>query len=149
MGWKILNLSEASILGLHAASLLAAGEERLTTGEIASVLSASEAHLSKVLQRMTKAGLLRSARGPGGGFTLNKPAEEISLLDVYEAMEGPLKPQDCLLEARVCAGNNCLFGSSLARMNAQFEDYLRQTTLARVKDVIGDGRHAEKDSRDR
>jgi hypothetical protein len=34
-------------------------------------------------------------------------------------------------------------------MNAQFEDYLRQTTLARVKDVIGDGRHAEKDSRDR
>jgi len=48
------------------------------------------------MQRLTKLGLLRSIRGPGGGFLQARPPAQIKLLEVYEAVEGPLEPQDCV-----------------------------------------------------
>ena len=74
---KVLNISEAYSLALHSLALLASDNGRsLTTHQIASTLGASEAHLSKVMQRLTKAGFLNSSRGPGGGFALKKPPDK-------------------------------------------------------------------------
>ncbi len=137
MAQRILNLSEASVLAFHAAGLMAASTRRLTAAAMASRLGVSEAHLSKVLQRLTRAGLLRSTRGPGGGFCLKRSPGEISLLDIYESIEGPLQLDDCLLEEKCCSGKNCLFRGLLERVNLEFEDYLRSTRLATVEDVIG------------
>ncbi len=47
-------------------------------------------YLLKILQQLVRAGVLRSKRGPRGGFTLAKPAEEISLLVVIESVDGPM-----------------------------------------------------------
>ena len=84
---NVLKMSDATILGLHAMVYLAGSHGKVdskahSTRKIASVLNASEAHLSKVLQRLAHTGLLSSTRGPKGGFTLAKGSDQITLLDV-------------------------------------------------------------------
>jgi len=126
----VLHISEAASLAMHTTVLLAAHPDRLIpTREAASVLDVSEAHLAKVLQRLAKEGLVRSARGPKGGFALARPAEEISLLNVYEAIEGQYTDAACLLGRPVCRGEQCILGGLLATVNAQVRAYLSSTKL--------------------
>jgi len=47
-------------------------------------------YLEQIFGRLRRAGLVSGKRGPGGGYVLSRPAEEISLRDVIEAVEGPL-----------------------------------------------------------
>jgi Rrf2 family protein len=125
---------------LHAMALLAAnGRPANTTTEISTRLRASEAHLSKVLQRLAKAGLVASTRGPKGGYSLAKGPGEISLLDVYEAMDGPLAARECLLGEPICAGSQCIFGDLLGSVNAQVRQHLARTTLGDLTGLYGDG----------
>ena len=127
---SMLRISDAASLGLHTMVLLAAHEGKvIATGEIASVLHVSEAHLSKVLQRLDKTGLVRSVRGPRGGFALAKSGRAITLLEVYEAIEGPLVATECLLGSPVC-GRNCILGGLLDGVNRQVKDYFAGTSLA-------------------
>ena len=129
----VLRISEAAVLGLHAAQLLAqCGEDMLTAQEIAGVLQCSSSHLVKVMQRLVRSGLAHSARGPHGGFRLAKPPAEISLLEVYEALEGRLPAAGCFFARQVCEGP-CMFGGLLEGINAQVLAYLTQTHLSHSK----------------
>ncbi len=58
--------------------------------------------LSKVLQRLVRSGLACSQRGSGGGFSLAVPARSVSLLDVVQAIEGPVRLNQCLREGPSC-----------------------------------------------
>jgi len=129
----VLRISEAAILGLHAAQLLAqCGEEMLTAHEIAGALRCSSSHLVKVMQRLVRAGIANSTRGPHGGFCLAKLPSEISLLEVYEALEGRLPAAGCFFSRQVCAGP-CMFGGLLSGINAQVHAYLTQTLLSQTQ----------------
>jgi Rrf2 family protein len=131
---SILKISEAASLALHSMALLAATPGKLVpTREIASKFHVSEAHLSKVLQRLTKAGLVKSIRGPKGGFMLGKPANEMSLLDVYESIEGPLVPTECLLGYSVCRNGKCILGGLLETVDKQISKYLAETKLDKLE----------------
>jgi len=127
---KLLATSEAAALGLHAAVILAGSPDApVTTHELADQLEASEAHLAKVMQRLGKAGLVRSTRGPKGGFVLGRPADSVSLLDVYEAIEGPIEPSACLFGRPVCGRKACIFGDFLTEFESRFRTYLANATL--------------------
>jgi len=91
----VLRISEAASLGMHAMVLLASDRGRvLSAHEVAARLNASEAHLSKVMQRLGRAGLVQSVRGPRGGFSLARSPDAVTLLEVYEAALGePALPQ--------------------------------------------------------
>ena len=116
---------------MHTMVLLASKPVRmLSTKEIAAVLGASEAHLSKVLQRLAKVGLVKSVRGPRGGFALGKGGDEIFLLHVYEAIEGPLESSNCLLGAPVCEDKECILGGLLKTVNKEVKDYMESTKLS-------------------
>lgn len=129
-----LRISEAASLALHTMVYLA-GEPRRhqSAGAIAKVLCVSGAHLSKVLQRLTKAGLLVSVRGPKGGFRLARKTEDITLLDVFEAIDGPFDPGECLMHDRTCGQVGCLFGDLLGDINGQVRSYLGGRNLEDVK----------------
>ncbi len=147
---SILNISEAYSLALHATALLASnGGSPATTRGIAAALGVSEAHLSKVLQRLAKAGVLRSSRGPGGGFCLDRAASGITLLDLYEGVEGQLKLADCLIGTRICGGRSCVFDGLIEKVNRQFRDYLEHTTVDRIKYALRRDGDDQKDSADR
>ena len=140
---SMLKISEAASLALHSTVLLAANpDEMLPTREIASRLHVSEAHLSKVLQRLSRAGLVRSVRGPKGGFRLAKPADEIVLLHVYEAVEGVLAPNKCLFEAPICDGDECILGGLLEIVDRQVRDHLAKTKLSELTSVYRGRRSA-------
>ena len=127
---SILRISEAAALALHAVVELASSDDRQTTKSIADQLGASSAHLSKVLQRLTAAGIVNGTRGPRGGFTLSTPAEELRLLDVYEAVEGPYSPNGCLFPKPVCDQTACIMGDLITRLNEETRTYLEQTKVA-------------------
>ncbi len=128
-----LRISEAASLGLHSLAVLAARPDKpLSAREIAQELRVSEAHLAKVLQRLGKAGLVQASRGPGGGFVLAQAPHDISLLEIYESIDGPLLTHNCLFKEPVCEGATCLMGDLLRSINKQIYDYLRQTRLADV-----------------
>jgi Rrf2 family iron-sulfur cluster assembly transcriptional regulator len=64
--------------------------------------------LSKVFQNLSRAGIVSSSRGTGGGFTLGKDPSEITLLDVLEAIEGPISLNVCLTNGSACENQpNC------------------------------------------
>lgn len=123
--------SEAAALSLHAMSYLAQDPSRwATTREIAEKFKVSENHLAKVHQRLVKAGLIVAARGPSGGFHLAKDPKDITLLQIYEVIEGPILCESCVFAEPTCGREDCIFGGLLKEVNAQISDYLSKTTLA-------------------
>ena len=131
---SIIQVSEAASLALHSMVILAASPDRsLTVKEITARTGVSEAHLSKVMQRLAKAGLVKSTRGPKGGFILGDRGLATSLLAIFEAIEGPVTNSTCLLPATTeCPFRECLFGGLLGRMTAEFKDYMKNKTLGEM-----------------
>lgn len=70
--------------------------------ELSKATEVSGHFLSKVLQQLVRAGLIRSQRGAGGGYALAISAASVSLLDVVEAIEGPVRLNQCTEEGPSC-----------------------------------------------
>ena len=131
-----VRISEAASLGMHATVLLVANAGRpMSTAAMAAMMGVSQAHLSKVLQRLARLGLVTSVRGPHGGFLLSRRADQITLGQVYEAIEGPLSPSTCLLGRPICSGRQCILGGVLQRASGEVGRYLDGTMLSELADV--------------
>ena len=134
---NVLKISEAASLALHGVTYLAANPGRpVPVAEISVTLKASEAHLSKVFQRMARSGYVKSTRGPKGGFVLAKAPQEITLLELYETIEGPLSDSRCLLEVPVCRGKECIFGRLLTKINREVREHLAKTSLSELTNLF-------------
>ena len=131
---RAFNISEAGAIALHTMVLLAGSDGSPQTARaISERLIRSEAHLQKVLQRLARAGFVSSTRGPSGGFTLARPAAEIVLLDIYEAIEGPLGDIKCTWTPPVCDGKSCVFGQLVVLVNEQVRTYLGGIRLSELE----------------
>lgn len=85
---------------IHLAGLPAGTQVRQS--ELSEATEVSGHFLSKVLQQLVRSGFVRSRRGSGGGFALAVPASDVSLLNVVEAMEGPVRLNQCIEEGPSC-----------------------------------------------
>ena len=83
-----------------------------------------------MLQRLEKAGLVKAVRGPKGGFSIGRKATEITLLEIYQAMEGALAGSHCLFGTRICGGRQCIMGDLLKNVDREVRDYLKKTRLS-------------------
>ena len=129
----ILKISDATALALHSMTLLATESDgQSTTAEIATMFDVSRHHLAKVHQRLTKAGLIESRRGPSGGVGLAKDPSTITLLEIYEVMEGPMICNPCLFGKEVCPRPQCVLGVLLPGLARQVRDYFNETSLAQL-----------------
>jgi Rrf2 family protein len=128
---KIFSMSEAASIGIHSMVLIARAENGINAVKIAEITGLSKNHISKVLQRLVKNDMLKSVRGPAGGFTLKKLPESISLLDVYESIEGSIEITDCPLAHDICGFDNCIMGSIVNKMSIEFRRYLGEQTLSK------------------
>jgi Rrf2 family transcriptional regulator, nitric oxide-sensitive transcriptional repressor len=130
---ELFKLSEAASIALHSMAYMAVKGGRVTVPEISHNLRVSEAHLSKVLQRLTKNGLVKSIRGPKGGYRVAKPVDEVTLKDIYEAVEGELKNSSCLFQNRKCNSKRCIMGEALVESSRIFSEHLTKTKLSDLK----------------
>ncbi|HVZ18745.1 MAG TPA: Rrf2 family transcriptional regulator [Terriglobales bacterium] len=69
---------------------------------LAGAVDVPESFLAKVLQTLTRSGLMISRRGPDGGFELVPSSMQATILDIVNAIEGPVQLNDCLGEAGSC-----------------------------------------------
>lgn len=123
-------MTEALSLGLHAMKYLGNEPEGLVRARImARDLGFSEAHLAKVLQALARARLVRSTRGPAGGFRLARAAGRIPLLEIVTAIDGRTYEPGCPFKLRVCRKRPCILGRKLARLCEDLEKFLSRTTL--------------------
>jgi len=91
----------------------------------------------KLLQKLHDAGLVKSVMGPRGGFRLARSPEEVTLLEVIEIIQGPVRLNRCLLDSRECPRSpSCPVHEKFVSLQEQMTAFMSATTLA---DVCGNG----------
>jgi len=87
-------------------------------------------YLEQLLHVLRKKGLIKSVRGPGGGYLLSKNAKQIKIGDIIRATEGPVSLVDCLDNANVCKKTGCCSTRSLwKKFSKEIEKVLDKVTL--------------------
>jgi len=114
---------------IHLASLPPGSTVR--QGELSKAIEVSGHFLSKILQQLVRARLIRSQRGSGGGYALAASAESVSLLEVVEAIEGPVLLNQCLEEEPSCDRKSwCAAHQVWAEAQAAVTNVLGGTSMA-------------------
>ena len=109
---------------------VAKSKVKINATELADVSNFSRNHLSKVMHQLTKCGYLISDRGPKGGFVLGKKPEEITLLEIFELVEGDIEDISCMGNCAICPFKDCIFGGLMSKLTKEFKSYLEATKLS-------------------
>jgi Rrf2 family protein len=138
---RLINVSEASSLALHGLAYIAQNEPNLVrVKDLAEKLNASEAHLAKVFQMLSKKGLIQATRGPKGGFRLLKNPEEISFLNIYEAVESKVVRNGCPLGREKCLFKKCMFSGRLNQISEELYDIFNGIKLSEFTITKGESK---------
>lgn len=129
---KLLSISEAASIAIHSLALIANTKEHLNAGHLASKLGFSKNHLSKILQMLVKYNYLESERGPKGGFRLKLNPEGISLLEIYELIEGQLIEDKCAHNRNECPFEECVYGDIRIELTKRFREYFGNKKLSDI-----------------
>ncbi len=90
----------------------------------------SRLYLEQLFTRLKAAGLVRSVRGPRGGFMLTRPPREIRFSDIVQVMEGSMAPVECVDDARFCSrADSCVTRRVWAEVKEAIDRVLTATTL--------------------
>ena len=122
---KIVNITEAVSIALHSMILISRSEGLINVNKLAEITNSSKFHISKIMQKLVKDDFLTSQRGPTGGFSLTRTPEEITLLEIYEAIEGKISVSRCPLNRATCPFGRCIFEDLTVKMTKEFKDYLQ------------------------
>src|SRR5947207_4511058 len=87
--------------------------------------------LAKLFQKLVRSGILRSAKGRGGGFALARPSHQITLMQIVESLEGPQPLDGCVVGLSQCTDQMpCSQHDLYKPIRQRLKDYLNTTTLA-------------------
>ncbi|MGD9941501.1 MAG: Rrf2 family transcriptional regulator [Clostridia bacterium] len=129
----LIHLSDAALIAVHALAGLATQPGHLIqVKDLAAAIGASEHHLSKVMQRLARSGLVRSVKGPTGGFALAMKPGDISFRYAIEAVDGPMGGDFCPYRTERCDAHNCIFGPEIRRHANELLDYMNRRTIADI-----------------
>lgn len=142
-------LSKSAEYAVRAVHFLAfvPGEDPVPTARLAERVGAPENYLSKLLHRLQKEGVVTSRRGRGGGFTLARPRERVTLAEVVEPFDDVLERR-CLLGRSKCRDRSpCAAHEQWREVAARVRDFFRNTTLESVGPPVGEGAGPDPDRR--
>jgi len=113
--------------------LAARPDDVLSAAGIAEQAGLEVPTVAKVLKPLAQAGLVEAFRGVNGGYRLARDADAISLIEIVEAIEGPLGMTECSVHAGLCGiEHSCGVRANWRRINDVVADALRGVTLAEM-----------------
>ncbi len=122
-----MKLSGATGYGLLAVAYIAQNKDQglILSQDVAKKYNIPLEYLLKILQQLVRANVLRSKRGPRGGFSLAKPTKKITMLQIIEAVEGPMTSQLNLAEhagrEKFATRSEASYAKALAQARAVFD----------------------------
>ena len=140
-----MKLSTRSRYGLRAVLELAIayGEKPMQIKVIAEREDISNKYLEQLMSTLKSYGLVRSIRGPKGGYLLAKAPVEIKLIDVFTALEGPMLAVDCVEHPEFCVRcTDCVTRGVWTELQAAMTNVLESQTLQDLVDKANKGDNA-------
>jgi FeS assembly SUF system regulator len=127
---RISKLTDYAILVMVE---LARDGEMLSAQALAERVHIEAPTASKVLKLLTGAGLLESYRGASGGYSVNRPAGDISVAEVIAAIEGPIAMTECSAEEGLCSQeDSCELRGNWQRISIAVARALQEVSLAEM-----------------
>lgn len=137
---RLLPLSQGCQYAIRTAALLSLKPAGTVFGrhELSRQAKVPSAFLSKILQTLTRSGLLRSHRGAQRGYSLTRSPSRISLLDIVEAYDGPLGHEGCIIDSyKLCPGDVvCAFHNQRMRIQKGLTRELAAVKITEVAKVL-------------
>ncbi len=129
---QITHQADYAIRAMHFLSTLAP-DQRVATNQIAEAYQIPPSFLTKIIAQLSVAGLIRTSRGARGGVTLARPPEQISVLEVLEAIDGPISLNDCVEDPSLCQySDTCTVHGFWTDLRDELVDRLRGTTFDKL-----------------
>jgi Rrf2 family protein len=126
---QITRAGEYGVLGLMHLARRNPGQ-RAMIDDVSRQEHIPKSFLAKIFQHLARAGLVRSIRGSHGGFALLKSPDEISVLEIIEAVEGKIVLQRCRMDKPDCEhAGGCALCGLFERAQDGIKEVLTQTTL--------------------
>jgi Rrf2 family protein len=128
-----MKVKQAAGYALHALMYMVRHHTQLpvTAGSIAKAEGIPSSYLAKILQRLVKANIIKALRGTRKGYVFARPPEEISLLELFEAVEGGPLFDDCFMRHCQCNGTpeNCYIYACWRKATKRLANLLAETNL--------------------
>lgn len=128
-----MNISSKAEYGIRAMTEIAGGEGPVKRSVIAERQAIPIPFLTQVMRALVNAGLLKSSRGPDGGYTLARDADKITLLDIVIKLQGPVMPKGCVdvdrPESCLVGGADCLLRDVWSALKSANERVLASVNL--------------------
>ena len=126
---RVVGISDRANAAFHTLAVASNSGGSIAASAAAERLGVSPTYLAKILRTLTAKGILLSTRGIGGGFSLAKPPESITLMEVLVALDGPLPSRACLFEQTVCDTGTCFFRTLCQDFEARLRTALERSTI--------------------
>lgn len=122
---SLIKISDASVIAVHSMDYMFQRKKNAYSAkEISGKMNVSYNHLSKVLQRLTKADFVGTRRGPSGGYYLTEKGKKARLGEIIKAVEGAGESSTCFLDPAVCGRTSCAMRNFLDKTRREFEKLL-------------------------
>jgi Rrf2 family protein len=110
----------------------------VSVNELVGKFNMRRAFLRKVLQALSRHGILKSLKGYSGGFMLNIKPDAIRIIEIVDIFHGETDTMSCLLEKDICPHpDQCLLMRKMKGIESQLRDILRQLTIAGLLENMG------------
>lgn len=128
-----LEITRRADLATRALLELAQAERRLKSSELCELVGTTPGFLSQALTPLVARGWVRSEPGPSGGYAAVASLDQVSVLEVIEAIEGPTDTGRCVLEARPCTGGGpCALHVPWSRARGELLAELARTPVSAI-----------------
>jgi len=110
--------------------------EVLSSAQIACYANLAQTTVAKLIRQLVSGGLVKTVRGIRGGCHLGRPADEVTIVDVIEVMEGPIEFTACVdgVNDPCAVQNSCFMSGNWNRVNEALKKALSEITLAELYD---------------
>jgi len=125
------NTSKYAIRAVIYLAVYSSSEKKLGIKEISGALDMPTPFLGKILQVLAKQNILNSTKGPNGGFSLKKPAIDISIMEIIEVIDGTNSFDVCVIRTTNCSHQApCSMHDKIAPLRKEMRSLLMTETIA-------------------